>query len=138
MNDTQQEHASSSILVIEDNASQLKTLTDILKTEGLRPIECPTGKEALEACYRHDAHVAILDLNLPDMDGIELLTEIKSHRLLKQIPVIIIGSTGSEEDIIQGLHIGALAYIKKPFQPANLFRVIKRVLRKSRLNDRTP
>ena len=65
MNDSQQGYVPSVILVIEDNAAQLKTLSDIFETEGLEPIGCQTGRETLEACQQHDVHVAILDLKLP-------------------------------------------------------------------------
>ncbi|MBN2115858.1 MAG: response regulator, partial [Anaerolineales bacterium] len=79
MHDIQQEQVSSSLLVIEDNAAQLKTLLDILETDGLQPIGCQTGREALVACQEYNVHVAILDLRLPDMDGLEVLTRLKQQ-----------------------------------------------------------
>lgn len=80
-----------------------------------------------------DTDIIILDLNLKDIQGLDVLNLIQSHKLLKQIPVVIIGSKGCEEDIIEGLHAGASAYLIKPFQPANLIRIIERILNKSRL-----
>jgi len=110
MNDTQQEHASSAILVIEDNVAQLKTLTDILGTEGLQPIGCLSGREALEVCQQRDVHVTILDLRLPDMEGLEVLTQLKQQT--PDMKVIINTAHASLESAVEAVNKEAYAYVQ--------------------------
>ncbi len=109
----QPDHASPAILVVEDNAAQLKTLIDILETEGLQPISCMTGREALAACQLDDVdvHVAILDLRLTDMDGLEVLT-----RLRQQIPdmqVIIHTGYATLDSAMEAINKEAFAFVQK-------------------------
>jgi signal transduction histidine kinase len=111
MNKRPQGQASSSILVIEDNAAQLKTLTDILETEALQPIGCLSGKEALVACQEHDVHVAILDLRLPDMDGLEVLSQIKQQT--PDMKVIINTAHATLESAMEAVNKEAYAYVQK-------------------------
>ncbi len=112
MNDTQQGQVSSSlILVIEDNAAQRKILTDILETEALQPIGCRSGREALEACQQHDVHVAILDLRLPDMDGLEVLTRLKQQTA--DMKVIINTAHATLESAMEAVNKEAYGYVQK-------------------------
>ena len=70
MQSPQPKHVSPLILVIDDNPGHLRTLADILESEGLQPLCCQTGYEGLAACEQQAVHVAVLDLRLPDMDGL--------------------------------------------------------------------
>ena len=111
MENTTTSSASSEILVIDDDHGQLRTLSDILESENLAPICCPSGHEALHACTEHDAPVAILDLRLPDIDGLELL-----EQLLQKSPdlkVIIHTGYASLESAMGAINYGAFAYVQK-------------------------
>lgn len=96
--------------------------------EGVRIIQAQRGKQALFLLRAHlDTDLIVLDMNLPDINGLALLGFIKQQKYLQDIPVIVVSSSGSEEDVMDGLQMGAEAFIKKPFLPANLIRVIDRL-----------
>ena len=102
---------SPAILVIDDEPGHLRTLADILASEGLQPICCETGQAALVACAQSGAHVAILDLRLTDMDGLRLLDQ-----LLQQSPdlqVIIHTGYASLDTAMAAVNRGAFAYVQK-------------------------
>ena len=111
MKTAQHEHSSSLILVIEDNAAQLKTLIDIFETEGLHPIGCVSGREAVEACQQHDVHVAILDLKLPDMEGSEVLSQLKEQT--PDMKVIMNTAYATLEPAMEAVNKEAFAYVQK-------------------------
>lgn len=102
---------ASTLFVIEDNPTQSETLMDILEADGLHPIACFSGKEALAACGRQTAYVAILDLRLPDMDGLEVLQHLKKQ--IPEIKVIINTAYASLESAIEAVNRGAFAYVQK-------------------------
>lgn len=103
--------ATSILLVIENHPGQLETLHDICLADGLTPIGCLSGKEALAACQEHDVHVAILDLRLPDMDGLTVLEKLKER--VPNIKVIINTAYASLESAIEAVNRGAFAYVQK-------------------------
>jgi signal transduction histidine kinase len=111
MDTIQAGQGSSGILVIEDNVAQLRTLLDILETEGLQPIACQTGKEALVVCQEHDIHVAILDLRLPDMDGLDVLSQLKDQT--PDMKVIINTAYATLESAMEAVNKEAYAYVQK-------------------------
>lgn len=99
------------ILLIEDDEGHLLTLADILESEGLNPINCQTGHEALEACDRFHAHVAILDLRLSDIDGLQLLDLLLQKS--PQLKVIIHTGYASLDTAMAAVNRGAFAYVEK-------------------------
>jgi len=101
----------SAILIVEDNAAQLETLQEILRTEHLQPIGCQSGQEALAAIQRQPVNVAILDLRLPDMDGLDVLQQLKQHN--PHIKVIINTAYANMETAVAALHREAFAYVQK-------------------------
>ncbi len=99
------------MLLIEDDEGHLLTLADILESEGLNPINCQTGHEALEACDRFHAHVAILDLRLSDIDGLQLLDLLLQKS--PQLKVIIHTGYASLDTAMAAVNRGAFAYVEK-------------------------
>ncbi len=99
------------ILIIDDDEAHLKTLADILDLEGLGSVCCSTGKQALEAVKKHETNVAILDLRLPDIDGLDLLSQLKVHN--QNIKVIVNTGYASLESALTALNEEAFAYVKK-------------------------
>jgi two-component system chemotaxis response regulator CheY len=69
----------------------------------------------------------LLDINMPNMNGLEFLSQVKTHAAFSQVPVIIISTEGKEEDTLRGLQAGAAAYIKKPFRKEEILEVISRL-----------
>ncbi|OGF65583.1 MAG: hypothetical protein A2Y62_12715 [Candidatus Fischerbacteria bacterium RBG_13_37_8] len=120
------------ILVVEDS-ELLHRMYDLIfmnfKTKGGKVIHATNGKEAFAKLQNNpDTNLIILDINMPVMSGLEFLLHRNIHNLFKDIPVVIVTTEGSEEDTVRGLQAGARAYIKKPFQPSNLMKIIDTLL----------
>ncbi len=102
---------SSSMLIIEDNPAQLETLLNILEDAGFQPVGCTTGRAAIEACQQHAFPVAILDIRLPDMDGMEVLRHLKQHT--PEMNVIINTAYATLESAMTAVNRDAFAYVQK-------------------------
>ena len=112
------------VLIVEDNARQLKVLTDIFRAKNLQPFACLTGKEALEACRTHAVHVAVIDLRLPDIDGLELLRQLK--QLTPDMKVIIHTGYATLESAMEAVNREAFAYVQKEGDVEELLAQIHR------------
>ncbi len=99
------------VLIIDDEEAHLKTMADILDLEGLQPICCSNGKQALEACKKYKINVVILDLRLPDIDGLELLKLLKQKN--RDVKVIVNTAYASLESAMTAINEEAFAYVKK-------------------------
>ena len=115
---------SKNILVVEDNEAQSRTLCDILENEGFLPVRCATGAEALDPSRHRDVRVAILDLRLPDMNGLEVLAELK--KLRPGISVIIHTAYASLESAMTAVNREAFAYVQKMGNVDELLRHVHR------------
>ena len=86
------------------------------------------GRQALDRLREHpDIDLVLLDINMPNMNGLEFLAELRADGATGEIPVIIISTEGREEDTARGLEAGASAYIKKPFHSEEILDVIARL-----------
>jgi two-component system chemotaxis response regulator CheY len=86
------------------------------------------GRQALDRLKEHpDIDLVILDINMPNMNGLEFLAELRADRGAGEIAVIIISTEGRDEDTVRGLEAGANAYIKKPFHSEEILDVIARL-----------
>jgi len=95
------------------------------------------GREALQRLAEHpDVDLMFLDINMPAMNGLELLRVVKGDPALAQIPVIIISTEGKEADTVRGLEAGAAAYVRKPFRNEEVVELTRRVL--AQAAPRTP
>ncbi len=115
------------ILIIEDEKNLNKILQDYLRHNGFEIVSAFTGKEALFLWQREAPDLILLDLNLPDMDGLDLLREI---RKTDQVPVIMVTARADEVDRLVGLELGADDYVSKPFSPREVVARVKVVLRR--------
>ena len=119
------------ILIIEDEKNISTSLKLILENEGFIVTTSEYGKEGL-ACYqKHD--LMILDLMLPDIDGIEVLKQIRKVNL--KYPILIVSAKTKEDDLVNGLSLGADDYITKPFSINELLMRIKRALQRQQLYE---
>jgi two-component system chemotaxis response regulator CheY len=90
------------------------------------------GREALQRLAGEpDVDLIFLDINMPNMNGLEFLSQVKADAALAQIPVIIVSTEGKEEDTVRGLRAGAAAYVKKPFRNEALQELIRKVMERS-------
>jgi phosphate regulon transcriptional regulator PhoB len=122
--------AKKKILVVDDEKDILELLEYNLEKEGYEVFKAITGEEALELVKRKNPDLIILDLMLPDVDGLEVCKILKRDMRTDSIPIIMLTAKGEESDIIVGLELGADDYITKPFSPKALIARVKAVLRR--------
>jgi DNA-binding response OmpR family regulator len=113
------------IALIEDDADLYTLLKYNLEKEGYALVGAQTGKGAIELCRRERPDLILLDIMLPDSDGLDICKGIRAHAELAHIPVIFLTARASETDRIVGLELGANDYIVKPFFIRELIARIK-------------
>ncbi len=121
--------AVKQILVVEDDAAIRRGIVDALEFEGYRTHQAGTGKAGREAAVRLDCDLLLLDLVLPEADGLDILAEVRQTR--PTLPVIILTARGDEADRVKGLRLGADDYVVKPFSVQELLARVAAVLRRS-------
>ncbi|HQR19928.1 MAG TPA: two-component system response regulator CreB [Burkholderiaceae bacterium] len=117
------------ILVVEDEPAIADTIVYALATDGFEPQWCATGADALNAAATQPAALAVLDVGLPDINGLDLFKRLQ--KLDAALPVIFLTARSSEIDRVVGLELGADDYIGKPFSPRELVARVRTVLRRS-------
>jgi len=117
---------NESVLIVDDDAAVRKTLSSILSQAGYVVETRQNGKEALKAVEGEYFDVALIDIQLPDIKGVELLSRLKMKQP-KMITIIVTGYP-SVDNAIKALNEGADGYILKPFDPAQLLETIKKIL----------
>lgn len=115
------------ILLIDDNEEILEFLEEELG-EKYSLFKAPNGLEALELLKQESIHLIISDVMMPEMDGFELCRHVKSDVELSHIPIILLTAKNTLQSKIEGLELGADAYIEKPFSPAHLQAQIANLL----------
>lgn len=126
------------IVVIEDEKDILDLLSYTLRKAGFEVAASQRGKEGLALIQRGPADLALVDIMLPDLDGLEICKQVRADSHLRRLPVIFLTAKGEELDRILGLEIGADDYIVKPFSPRELTARIKAVLRREEREDAAP
>ena len=120
-------------VLIEDDPSIRKLVEYSLSSNGISIVSFPSGEEAFESDLK-DAELFILDIMLPGMDGMEILSRIRKDPTLGRVPVIMLTAKDSEYDIAKGLDDGADDYIPKPFGILELISRVKAAIRRGRMN----
>lgn len=108
--------ADSLILIVDDTPANLRLLSHVLSKKGYNHLEASTGKEAVQLAKEHEPDLILLDIMMPDMNGYEVIKEIKSDELIQDIPIIFLSSLTDTDDKIEGFKSGGVDYITKPFQ----------------------
>ena len=119
------------ILVVDDDPSVNRLVRDSLEAEGWKTYPAFNGKEAIEAVNKHKAGLVILDINLPDISGIDVCRYIAATT---KTPIVMLTAASDLEAEEKCLGLGADDYITKPFRPRDLIAHVKAVLRRSRRN----
>jgi DNA-binding response OmpR family regulator len=122
------EAARPTILLVEDERSIAEPFAAALAREGFEPVIAPTARAALELFHRHDPHLVLLDIALPDGDGREVCRALRRE---SAVPIIMLTARGTETDRVVGLELGADDYVVKPFSSAEVIARIRAVLRRS-------
>ena len=119
------------VLIVEDNWEVRELLKVILTERGYEIREAETGQQALDACEDHTPDIVVLDLTLPDIDGLEVCKRIKSFPAMESVPIIICSGRTKVSERVTGLETGADDYLVKPSDPAELVARIRVLLRKA-------
>lgn len=117
------------ILIVEDEKELQSTIAEGLRLDGYAVDTCDDGKTACELCFIERYDLVILDLNLPEMDGFEVLQQIREFD--SELKVLILSARNTVSDKVQGLDHGANDYLTKPFDFAELEARIRNLLRRS-------
>jgi len=120
------------IIVVEDDADIRELISYNLGKEGYKVEAVANGAEGLQRAREEPPKMILLDLMLPDIDGLEVCRRLKRTAELAGVPVIMVTAKGEEPDIVAGLELGADDYITKPFSPRVLIARVKAVLRRPR------
>lgn len=116
------------IVVVDDEANIADLVGIYLDREGFRVVKASTGTEGIAAFREHRPRLVVLDVGLPDIDGLEVCKRIRAQ---SQTPVIFLTARDGEIDRILGLELGGDDYLTKPFSPAELVARVKAVLRRT-------
>ena len=126
------------IALIEDDADIAFTVRLNLERENYRVAHYADGHEGLVAVQSGGFDFVILDLNLPDVDGLTICRELRRDPATKSVPILMLTARGSERDRITGLELGADDYLTKPFSPRTLVARIRAVLRRTGVEAAAP
>ena len=124
--------AQETILIVEDEKNILELVKYNLEQEGYQVLTAGRGDLALELARKHKPSLMILDLMLPEIDGLEICKILKNNEKTSAIPVIMLTAKSQESDKVVGLELGADDYVTKPFSPRELVARVKAVLRRGR------
>ncbi len=118
------------ILIVEDDEDIVELIRYNLLKDGFRPVGVTQGEEAMKRLQSESFDLALLDLMLPGIDGLDVCREMKKDAKLRLVPIIMLTAKGEESDIVTGLELGADDYIVKPFSPKVVIARIRSVMRR--------
>ena len=121
------------VLVVEDSSSMRAYLTTILESGSesydLEIVEAASGFEALKTLPHHKFDAILTDINMPDINGLELVSFLKNHPVYKTIPIMVISTDSTAEDRNRAAALGAEEYLVKPFETNDLIEKLRRLLK---------
>ncbi|PYQ36195.1 MAG: response regulator [Acidobacteria bacterium] len=120
------------ILVVEDSASMRSYLASIIESgtndRDLEIVEAATGFEALKTLPHHKFDAILTDINMPDINGLELVSFLKNHPIYKTVPIMVISTESTAADRERAEALGAEEYLVKPFEASDLIGKLRRLL----------
>jgi DNA-binding response OmpR family regulator len=116
------------ILVADDDEDILLLVTTRLRRDGFNVMSAPDGEQALALAREHKPTLAVLDIGMPGLDGLEVLAAIRADEDLRGTLVLLLTAKAQESDVRRGYDSGADAYVKKPFSPAELSTRVRALL----------
>lgn len=119
---------AKTIMVVDDSASLRQVVSIALKGAGFDVIEGCDGKDALSKINGQKIHLIISDVNMPNMDGITFVKEVKKMANYKFIPIIMLTTESQEAKKQEGQAAGAKAWVVKPFQPAQMLAAVSKLI----------
>lgn len=117
--------AGEQILVVEDNAKNMKLLRDVLRATGYRTLEASTGRQALMLATEHGPALVLMDIRLPDMDGVETLSRLRMNHRTASIPVLAVTAQAMKGDRERFKDAGFDGYLSKPIDIDELLMTVE-------------
>ena len=119
------------VLVVEDSPSMRSFVVNIIESGGddVEIVEAENGFEALKTLPHHKFDAILTDINMPDINGLELVSFLKNHPVYKTIPIMVISTESTAEDRSRAAALGAEEYLVKPFEAPELVDKLRRLLR---------
>ena len=119
---------AKTILIVDDSASLRQVVSIALKSAGYDVMVGVDGKDALTKLTGQKVHLIVSDVNMPNMDGITLVKEVKQKADYKFTPIIMLTTESQEDKKAQGQAAGARAWVVKPFQPAQMLNAVSKLI----------
>jgi two-component system chemotaxis response regulator CheY len=122
---------SFNLLIVDDSISMRAVIKKIITISGFQMDKCleaNNGREAMDLLSTNWVDVIISDINMPEVNGLELLDQLKKNDTLKEIPVIMITTEGSSERMQEAFNRGAKGFVKKPFLPEDIKKILYDVI----------
>jgi two-component system chemotaxis response regulator CheY len=117
------------ILIVEDSATTRALIRAVIDEIGeFETIEASSGFEALKMLPQQEYDLIITDINMPDINGLELISFVRNNPRFTHLPIVIVSTERSEEDKKRGMALGATAYVTKPFKSFELQEIIKKTI----------
>jgi len=119
------------VLIVDDSSSMRAIVKRIIKVSGFNVGEflaAADGKEALKVLKDEWVDIVLTDINMPNMNGMELIAEMKKDELMRSIPVVMVTTEGSEKRMQEAMNLGASGYVKKPFLPEDIKRTLSSIM----------
>ena len=114
------------VLVVEDNERNMKLFRDVLHASGYRTLEAATGERAVELVFEHRPDLVLMDIQLPDIDGVEALDRLRADERFSSVPVLALTAQAMEGDRERFLAAGFDGYLSKPVNIAEFVATVKR------------
>jgi CheY-like chemotaxis protein len=122
-------NARSLVLIADDDADILALVKAVLERSGHEVVAVRDGAEALASVGARKPDLAVLDIAMPEVDGLEVLRRLRADATTSDLPVVLLSARAQEADVKRGFAIGASAYLKKPFSPRELSEQVAKLLR---------
>ncbi len=122
---------SFNVLIVDDSGSMRAIIKKIITISGFQMDQCfeaENGREAMEVLAKSWIDIIVSDINMPEVNGLEFLDQLRKSETLKEIPVIMITTEGSSERMQEAFDRGAKGFIKKPFLPEDIKKILFQVI----------
>jgi len=117
---------SRQVLVVEDNARNMRLFCDVLQASGYRTLEATTGEQAVDLVFEHRPDLVLMDIQLPDIDGVEALGRVRADDGFASVPILALTAQAMEGDRERFLAAGFDGYLSKPVDIAEFVATVKR------------
>jgi two-component system, chemotaxis family, chemotaxis protein CheY len=118
----------TTIMTVDDSASMRQMISFTLKGAGYEVVEAVDGRDAIEKMESYPVQMLITDINMPNLDGIELVRKVRMHAVYRFIPIILLTTESQDTKRREGKAAGATGWIVKPFKPDQLINVVRKVI----------